>query len=86
MRTVGVGLLAMALVANSTFAYADSAAMLPAGKPAGVKEATALGPNLFLVLLSAGIIIGGIALAVSADGKNGVTTPTTSGTSTASLP
>lgn len=79
IRTIGAGFLAATLVVSSAFA-AGEAAPLPAGKPAGVKQAALLGPNAFLVLLGAGIVIGGIALAVSNNNKNTVTTPTTTGT------
>lgn len=75
MRTICASLMAATLLVSSAIA-----APLPAGKPAGVKEAAVLGPNVFLVLLGAGVIIGGITLAVSNNGNDGVTTPTTTGT------
>ena len=80
MRTVTAAILVVSLMASSAFADTQSLAPLPSGKPSGVKEATMLGPNAFLLLLSAGIIIGGLALTVSSSGKTGVTTPTTSST------
>ncbi len=78
MRVMGVILLASSLIVSSAFATTQSAAPLPAGKPSGTKQAALLGPSVFLVLLSAGIVIGGLALAVSGSGNGGVTTPTTS--------
>src|SRR3954462_460019 len=82
MRIIGAALLATTLVASNAFAASQSIAPLPAGKPAGVKEAASMGPNTFLVLLGAGIVIGGLALTLSSSG-DGVTTPTTTSTSTA---
>lgn len=82
MRKISASFLALALMTSSVLAATQPVAPLPAGKPAGVKEAAFLGPNLFLVLLSAGVMIGGLALAVSNPGNDGVTTPTTSGTGT----
>jgi hypothetical protein len=78
MRLIGATFLAVSLLVSS----AQAAAPLPSGKPAGTKQAALLGPNLFLVLLSAGIVIGGLSLAVSNPGGSGVTTPTTSSTGT----
>jgi len=82
MRTITASLLAISLMVSSSFAATQSVAPLPAGKPAGVKEAAFLGPNMLLILLSAGIMIGGLSLAVSNLGNNGVTSPTTTSTST----
>jgi len=73
----------MTLVSSGAFA---ASANLPAGKPAGVKQAAALGPNYVLVLLGMGIVIGGITLAVSNCGGNCVTTPSTTSTSSSGLP
>jgi hypothetical protein len=86
MRTITATLLATTLVVSSAFSAAHAAAPLPAGKPAGVKEAASLGPNAFLILLGTGIVIGGLVLTISSNGNDGVTTPTTTATSTASLP
>lgn len=87
MRMFLGGLLSTAFMMSSTFAATQSASPLPAGKPAGVKEAAFLGPNLLLVLISAGIIVGGISMAASnSGGNNGVTTPSTTTTSTSVLP
>ena len=86
MRTLTAAILATTLVASNAFAAANSISPLAAGKPAGVKQAAALGPNMFLVLLGTGIVIGGLVITVSGGDKNGVTTPTTTATSTAGLP
>jgi hypothetical protein len=81
MRTFAAALLASTLLVSSADAANQSVTPLPPGKPAGSKEAALLGPNAFLLLLGAGILIGGIALAVSNNsGNGGVTTPTTTGT------
>ena len=81
MRTILASVLATTLMVSSTFAATQSVAPLPAGKPAGVKEAAFLGPNLFLILISAGIAIGGLSLAVSNPGGTGITTATSTSTS-----
>lgn len=82
MRTIMATLLASSLMVSSTFAATQSAAPLPAGKPAGVKEAAFLGPNALLILVSLGIAIGGIVLAVSNPGGNGITSGTLDTTTT----
>jgi hypothetical protein len=67
------GVAAVAAVLTSSFAYAE--APLPAGKPAGTKQAELLAFPLFWVGLA---VIGlGIGLAVSG-GDDNTTTPTTS--------
>lgn len=86
MRTIAATLLATTLVVSNAFAGAQSIAPLPSGKPAGVKNAASLGPNVFLVLLGTGIVIGGLVIAVSNSGNDGVTTPTTTATTTSGLP
>jgi hypothetical protein len=83
MRTIVASLVASTMLVSSTFA-ATPGVPLPAGKPAGVKQAAYMGDNFLLILIGAGIVIGGIALAVSSPGGNGVTTPTTNSTSTTS--
>jgi hypothetical protein len=80
MRVFGAAFLAATLFVSSAFAGTEAVAPLPAGKPAGVKQAAMLGPNMFLVLVGLGIVIGGVALAVSNGDKNTPTTPTTTGT------
>jgi hypothetical protein len=82
MRSFIAALVATSLVVSSAYAANESVVPLPAGKPAGIKEAAYLGPNAFLILIGFGVFIGGIALAISNDDKNGVTTPTTTATST----
>jgi hypothetical protein len=83
MRTIVASLVASTMLVSSTFAATQSVP-LPAGKPAGVKQAAYLGDNFLLILLGAGIVIGGIALAVSNPGGDNPTTPTTSSTTTTS--
>lgn len=86
MKPIASSLLAFAISVSSTCA-ATSQAPLPAGKAAGIKEATLLGSNIFLVLLSAGVVIGGLTLTVANNsGGGGVTTPTTTSTATSALP
>ena len=88
MRTLTAAFLATTLVASSAFGAfaATSGAPLPKGQPAGVKQAAMLGPNVVLIMIGAGVVIGGIALAVSGGNNDGVTTPTTTSTSTTGLP
>lgn len=80
------GALVAALISSSTLsAFAGSAhSPLPAGKPAGVQEASFEGRGLVL-LLGLGAIAAFTVALVSTNG-GGVTTPTTSSTSTAGLP
>ena len=86
MRTLTSAILATTLIASSAFGATSSVAPLPSGKPAGVKNAASLGPNLHLILMGAGIAIGGIALVISNSCDNCVSTKTTTTTSTAGLP
>jgi hypothetical protein len=83
MRTIVASLVASTMLVSSTFA-ATPGVPLPAGKPAGVKQAAYMGDNFLLILIGAGIVIGGIALAVSNPGGDNPTTPTTNSTSTTS--
>jgi hypothetical protein len=85
MRTITATLLATTLIVTSAFAAPHSVTPLPAGKPAGGKEAALFGPNSFLILLGAGVVIGGLVLTVSGN-SNGITGPTTTSTSTSGLP
>jgi hypothetical protein len=78
MRAICAALVATSLMSSSVFAA--TAAPLPAGKPAGAKQAALLGPNGLLVLFGLGVVIGGVVLTVSGGDKTGVTTPTTTGT------
>jgi hypothetical protein len=87
MRTLGVALFMTTVVFSNAFAASQSVSPLPTGKPAGVKAAAALGPNALLILMSTGLIVGGVALTVSnSSGNNGVTSNSTSSTGTAGLP
>lgn len=82
MRVIMATLLASSLMVSSAFAETHSIAPLPAGKPAGVKEAAFMGPSALLIMVSLGIALGGIVLAVSNPGGNGLTTGSTTSTST----
>ena len=81
MRMILASALATTLMVSSALAATQTAVPLPDGKPAGVKQATLLGPSLFLVFLSAGIVIGGLVLSTTNGNKNTVTSPTTTSTS-----
>lgn len=81
MRTIVASLVASTMLVSSTFAATQNVP-LSAGKPAGVKQASYMGDNFLLILIGAGIVIGGIALAISNPGGDNPTTPTTSSTST----
>jgi hypothetical protein len=83
MRSFTAALVASSILVSS---FAATAAPLPAGKPAGVKQAATLGPNFALILLGLGVVIGGVVLASSNTGGDGVTGPTTTSTSTVGLP
>jgi hypothetical protein len=80
MRTITATFLATTLTFSSAFAGNGPTTPLPAGKPAGTKQAAVLGPNFALILLGMGVVIGGITLAVSSNGNDGVTSPVTSTT------
>ena len=86
MRSFFAALVASSLLVSNAFAASQTVPPLPAGKPAGVSKAAALGPNFLLIMLGLGVVIGGVALAASNSGGDGVTTPTTTATSTAGLP
>lgn len=86
MRKFTAAVLVTTLVVSNAFAAPRTVAPLPAGKPAGVNEATMLGPNAFLILMGLTIVAGGLALTLSNNGGNGVTSPTTTSTSTSGLP
>ncbi len=75
-RTLGAAAILSVLAALPV-----SAAPLPAGKPAGVKEANLAGPGLFWIGV-AGILAVTIAVVASNNGNDGVTTPTTTSTGT----
>ncbi|HYS47057.1 MAG TPA: hypothetical protein VEM35_11490 [Rhizomicrobium sp.] len=79
MKACGVvfgACLASTLIFSSAFAASDATA-LPAGKPAGVKQAQ-LGDTIIPLVL-AGALIGGIAILSSEQGQ--VATPATTSTS-----
>jgi len=60
---------------------AQTAAPLPAGKPAGTQRAALSGTN-FVILLGLAGVIAGAAIMASQDNNKGVTTPTTTSTGT----
>jgi hypothetical protein len=74
MRSFLAPVLALALTASGALA-ADNGP-LPAGKPAGVQQANLAGHGLFL-LVGAGLIAAGIAIAVSNGNSNNPSTSTT---------
>jgi hypothetical protein len=78
-RTIGAVVTAALLTSGVAYAAADSAP-LPAGKPAGTKEAAllALGPIFWIGLAAA--IAGITAAAASSGSNNKTTTATTTGT------
>jgi len=73
--------LALTLAASAAMA-ADTAAPLPAGKPAGVKQAQNTGDKTLWIVGAAAIAGAGIGLAVSGGDNNPgtSTTPVTTGT------
>ncbi len=79
MRNVYAAVLSTALVASNAFAATQSASTLPAGKPAGMKQAALTGPRWAIIFVGAGIVVGGLALTLG-DSNKGVTSPTTSST------
>jgi hypothetical protein len=77
-RAIGAAAVS-ALLASSTAIAAD-VSPLPAGKPAGTKEAALLGTPFLLI--GGAIIVAIIAIAASGGGNDNPTTPTTSSTTT----
>ena len=77
MRTLIAVVLAAGLMSANAFA-ASSTAPLSAGKPAGVKKAQAE-TSWALVLIGAGVAVGGIVLAAGSTGS-GPAVSTTLGT------
>jgi len=75
-KAIATSVLALAM--GTSAAWADTAAPLAAGKPAGVKAAQNESDNTLLWVGAAAIVAGGIALAVSGNDDNGITTPQTS--------
>jgi hypothetical protein len=74
MRTIVAALLATTLSASAALALPDTGP-LPAGKPAGVRQAQEDGHTM-LFIAGAALVGIGVALAVSNNGNN--TTPSTS--------
>lgn len=75
MRKTAAAALLLATCSSAIAADAP----LPAGKPAGTKEAAMAGGGL-TILIGLGVIAAFTAVMVSQDNKNGVTTPSTSST------
>lgn len=75
MRACGAA-AALSLLASSALAAEPVATPLPPGKPAGTHQATLAGPGI-LILGGLAIVGIGLAFALSNDGKNTPTTPTT---------
>lgn len=82
MRTIAAVLVASSLLVSNAFAASTTVAPLPSGKPAGVSQAASLGPNFALILLGVGVVVGGIVMAASGAGGDGIITPVPSSTST----
>jgi len=72
--------IAAVLLCASCSTVIAEAAPLPAGKPAGTKEAALLGPAFVIVIGLAGVAAL-TAVMVSQNNQQGVTTPTTTSTS-----
>ena len=68
------------LLASFSTAFA-AGAPLPAGKPAGTKEAAMAGGGI-TILVGLGVVAAFTAALASQDSKDGVTTPTTATTGT----
>ena len=67
------------LLASSALAAETVRGPLPAGKPAGVKQAAFEGPSALIWVGIAAVIAVTIAV-VASDDDDGITTPTTTGT------
>jgi len=78
IRKIVAAVLVCASCSNAIAADAP----LPAGKPAGAKQAALAGPG-FVILVGLAGVAALTAILVSQDNKNGITTPTTSATGTA---
>ena len=77
-RAIGAAVVT-AVLASST-AIAAEVTPLPAGKPAGVKQADLLGAPF--VLIGIAVVAAIVAISVSGNDDNKPTTPTTNSTST----
>lgn len=75
-KAIGASVLALAMATSG--AWAEAAAPLAAGKPAGVHQAQSEGSNTLLYVGAAVIVGGAIALAASGGNSDGITTPQTS--------
>jgi hypothetical protein len=77
-KTLAAAVAAVSLLASS--AYAIDSTPLPAGKPAGTKDAALLAASPFLLIgiVAVAVVIG---VAASSSSNNKVTTGTTTGTS-----
>ena len=86
LRKWGSAVVAAAMIiSSSTVAFGGTASQnagaLAPGSAAGVHQAqTFAGPNVWLWLLGAGIVIGGIALVASGNGNHHHTSTTTTAT------
>jgi hypothetical protein len=72
-------LLLSGLLASSALAAEPARGPLPAGKPAGVKQAAFEG-NSALIWIGVAAIIAVTIAVVASDDDDGITTPTTTGT------
>jgi hypothetical protein len=75
-----IGAAAVTAVLASSTAIAAEVTPLPAGKPAGVKQADLLGAPF--VLIGIAVVAAIVAISVSGNDDNKPTTPTTNSTST----
>ncbi len=80
MRAFLPALLALALSGSTVLAATKEDAPLAPGKPAGVQQASRLGPN-FLLIAGVAVVAAGIAIVVS--NGNGNNNPAVTTTSTA---
>ena len=85
MRVLIAALTAASLRASNAIAATDSVGPLAPGKPAGVQKAQAEDTTLLWVL-GAGLVIGGIALAVSQNSDNSTPAATGGSSSSSSSP
>jgi beta-lactamase regulating signal transducer with metallopeptidase domain len=88
MRNFVAATMAAVLITSSAFAATD-VGPLPAGKPAGVKQAQDANDNTVWWIVGIGVIAAGIALVASGNGNGNlapgtVTTTTSSAASTSS--
>ncbi len=79
MRAFLPALLGLALSGSTVLAATNDAASLAPGRPAGVQQASRLGPN-FLLIAGVAVVAAGIAIVVSNSNSNNNPTTTTTGT------